>query len=211
MAEVGESAGPASEPADADAPGDPAVHNADLAGEIAEAARVNGRDLHAAWIKTEQDQASTYARQYVLALQYRYQYDKWYAAQRAAGIKHPGGCKDFILSIGAELEEAAQPSDYRAERITTMGCSHMKFIAEGDDYDETLRRLQRPGSKAVDLDPGSADFDAETAIGNMLAYFDDKRWTSDGDVFDNVKDAVTNKYVGGHWSYTRRARCLCAA
>ena len=145
------------------ADGDADVNAATTAGAADGAAFNEDPTLHKAWVQLEDEHTTLYARQYIVAMQYRHQYDQY--AKR-------GGAGDFPSYMRAIDDKASGEgvSEARANKISAMGKARIELFRE--DYDAVLELEMAH----IDLDAGHSQFDAEVASTNLDEYLTKKGW-----------------------------------
>ena len=121
--------------------------------------------FHKAWVQLEENHTTLYARQYIVAMQYRHQYDQY-----AKGRADAGDFPSYMRRIDLKADGEGVVSEARANKISAMGKARIELFRE--DYDAVLETARAH----IDLDAGHSQFDAEVASTNLDEYLTKKGW-----------------------------------
>ena len=117
-------------PADADSE----VNAAGTAGAGTAGAAADASDedptFHRAWVQLESEHQTLYSRQYIVAMQYRHQFDQY-----CKGGDRAGDFPSYMRAIARKADDE-ELSEARANKISAMGKARIELFRE--DFDAVL-------------------------------------------------------------------------
>lgn len=151
---------------------DAAVNAATPAGPAGDAAFDEDPTFYKAFVQLESEHTTLYSMQYIVAMQYRHQYEL-YAKDRADAGDFPS----YMRAIARKADDE-DVSESRANKISAMGKARIELFRE--DFDAVLKKTRAH----IDLDAGHPQFDAKVASSNLEGYLTTKEWWTATEIDD---------------------------